>query len=155
MRCAEIDTAAAPTPDRGKQPPVVIVEDRIGITASVTVRRRIVVVVAPWHALTEDLLRARVLNEIAPAAVPVAGRQRAAVFGSGPWIMPSPLLRRVVAAGDDGRERIERDLRDGVRRVASGLRIRLAATVEGFRVGGDAVAGAGLNGLGEKGEDRR
>lgn len=55
MRCAEIDTAAAPTPDPGKQPPVVIVEDRIGITASVTVRLRIVVVVAPWHALTADL----------------------------------------------------------------------------------------------------
>jgi len=96
-----------------------------------------------------------VLNEIAPAAVPGAGRQRGAVFGSVPSVISSSVVRGVLAAGDAGRERIERDLRDGVRRVASGVRIRLAATVEAFRVGGDAVAGAGLNGLGEKGEDRR
>ena len=95
------------------------------------------------------------LNEIAPAALPVAGRQRGGFFGSVPWTMPSPLVRRVVAAGDAGRERIERDLRDGVQRVATGLRIRLAAAVEGFQVRGDAGAGAALNGLGESVEDRR
>ena len=96
-----------------------------------------------------------VLNEIAPAAVPVAGRQRGAVFGSVPWVMPSPLVRRVLAAGDAGPARIERDLRDRVQGVARGLRIRLAAAVEGFQVRGDAGAGAALNGLGENVEDRR
>ena len=69
--------------------------------------------------------------------------------------MPSSVVRRVVAAGDAGRERIERDLRDRVQGVATGLRIRLAATVEGFQVRGDAGAGAALNGLGERVEDRR
>ena len=96
-----------------------------------------------------------VVNEIAPAAGPGAGRKRGAVFGSVAWVISSSAVRGVLAAGDAGPARIERDLRDGLRRVATGLRIRLAATVEGFQVRGDAGAGAGLNGLGGKGEDRR
>jgi Histidine kinase len=60
------------------------------------------------------------------------------------------LARRVLAAADADRQRIERDLHDGVQQRLTGLRIRLAVAAESFQERGDTDASAALNGFGEE-----
>jgi signal transduction histidine kinase len=84
------------------------------------------------------------------AAVALAGQQRGALFESLSRVLPSGLARRVLAAGDGDRQRIERDLHDGVQQRLTGLRIRLELAAEGFQKRGDTEASATLNGFGEE-----
>ncbi|MGO9750916.1 MAG: sensor histidine kinase [Solirubrobacteraceae bacterium] len=65
-------------------------------------------------------------------------------------VIASRLARRVLAAADADRQRIERDLHDGVQQHLTGLRIRLALAAEGFQKRGDTDASAALNGFGEE-----
>jgi len=48
------------------------------------------------------------------------------------------MARRLLAAADADRQRIERDLHDGVQQQLSGLRIRLGLAAERFRERGEA-----------------
>src|SRR5436305_12352535 len=58
--------------------------------------------------------------------------------------------QRLVAAGDAERQRIERDLHDGVQQRLTALRVRLALAAEGFEARGDKEAGVALNELGHE-----
>ena len=87
-------------------------------------------------------------KETAPPAVALAG-QPGALLESLSRVLPS-LARRVLAAGDADRQRIERDLHDGLQQRLTGLRIRLALAAESFQQRGDADASAALNGFGEE-----
>ena len=63
---------------------------------------------------------------------------------------PRPrVARRLVAAADAERERIEQDLHDGVQQQLTGLRIRLALAAESFRARGDTEASVALEGFGD------
>src|SRR3984885_16096361 len=86
----------------------------------------------------------------APPAVVLTGQQRGGFVESLPRIPPSGLASRVIAAGDTDRQRIERDLHDGVQQRLTGLRIRLELAAESFRERGDTDASAALNGFGEE-----
>ena len=90
------------------------------------------------------------LNETEPSEGPVGGRRRGTVVGSLSRAFPSRLARRVLAAGDYDRQRIERDLHDGVQQRLTGLRIRLALAADDFQERGDTDASAALNGFGEE-----
>jgi signal transduction histidine kinase len=90
------------------------------------------------------------VKETAPPAMALAGQQRGALFESLTRVLPSALARRVLAAGDADRQRIERDLHDGVQQRLTGLRIRLALAAESFGERGDTDASAALNGFGEE-----
>jgi len=57
------------------------------------------------------------------------------------------MARRLVAAADAERERIEHDLHDGVQQRLTGLRIRLARAAEQFHAQGDIEASAALEGF--------
>jgi signal transduction histidine kinase len=59
------------------------------------------------------------------------------------------MARRLVAAADAERERIEQDLHDGVQQHLTGLRIRLAIAAESFQARGDTEASAALEGFGD------
>jgi signal transduction histidine kinase len=59
------------------------------------------------------------------------------------------MARRLVAAADAERERIEQDLHDGVQQQLTGLRIRLALAAESFRAHGETEASAALEGFGD------
>ena len=61
-----------------------------------------------------------------------------------PW-----MARRLLAAADAERERIEQDLHDGVQQQLTGLRIRLALAAESFHARGDTEASAALEGFGD------
>ena len=61
-----------------------------------------------------------------------------------PW-----MARRLVAAADAERARIEQDLHDGVQQHLTWLRIRLALAAESFRDRGDTEASAALEGFGD------
>jgi signal transduction histidine kinase len=66
---------------------------------------------------------------------------------------PASRLRaaqRLVAAGDTERQRIERDLHDGVQQRLTALRVRLELAAQGFDARGDREAGAALNELGNE-----
>jgi signal transduction histidine kinase len=89
-------------------------------------------------------------NETAPPAVALVGQQRGAVLKSLSRVLPSGLASRVLAAADADRQRIERDLHDGLQQRLTGLRIRLALAADGFQERGDADASAALNGFGEE-----
>src|SRR5438270_8974925 len=89
-------------------------------------------------------------REIRAAGEPVAGRQRVALLESLLRVSPLRLARRVLAAGDADRQRIERDLHDGIQQRLTGLRIRLAVAAEGFQERGDADASVALNRFGEE-----
>ncbi len=89
-------------------------------------------------------------KESARPAVARAGQQRGALLESLSRVLPPGLASRVLAAGDADRQRIERDLHDGVQQRLTGLRIRLALAADGFRERGDADASAALNGFGEE-----
>jgi signal transduction histidine kinase len=90
------------------------------------------------------------LNGSAPPGISVAGRQRGAVLRSLSRASPLRLARRVLAAGDAERQRIERDLHDGIQQRLTGLRIRLALAAEGFQARGDTDAAAALNRFGDE-----
>ena len=90
------------------------------------------------------------VEETAPPAVELVGQQRGALLGSLSRVLPSGLARRVLAAGDADRQRIERDLHDGVQQRLTGVRIRLALAAESFRERENADAGAALNGFEEE-----
>ena len=79
------------------------------------------------------------VKETAPPAVALAGQQRGAFLESLSRVLPSGLASRVLAAGDTDRQRIERDLHDGVQQRLTGLRIRLALAAEGFQERGDTT----------------
>ena len=89
-------------------------------------------------------------KETAPPAVALAGQQRGALLKSLSRVLPSGLASRVLAAGDADRQRIERDLHDGVQQRLTGLRIRLALAAESFQERGDTDASAALNRFGEE-----
>ena len=59
------------------------------------------------------------------------------------------MARRLLAAADAERERIEHDLHDGVQQQLTGLRIRLALAAERFHDRGDTEASAALEGFGD------
>jgi signal transduction histidine kinase len=61
-----------------------------------------------------------------------------------PW-----MARRLIAAADAERERIEQDLHDGLQQHLTGLRIRLAIAAERFGARGDIEASAALEGFGD------
>ncbi|HEY3944969.1 MAG TPA: histidine kinase [Solirubrobacteraceae bacterium] len=90
------------------------------------------------------------LKEITPPAASVAGRQRSAVLQSLSRLRPLRLARRVLVAGYADRQRIERDLHDGIQQRLTGLRIRLALAAEGFHARGDTDASAALNRFGDE-----
>ena len=89
-------------------------------------------------------------NKTAPPAVALAGQRRGALLESLSPVLPSGSASRVLAAGDADRQRIERDLHDGVQQRLTGLRIRLALAAESFQERGDADASAALNGFGDE-----
>ena len=65
-------------------------------------------------------------------------------------VMPSwrrRTARDVLAAADAERERIERDLHDGVQQQLTALRVRLSLAADRFKERGDAEAGAVLEGF--------
>src|ERR1700730_2237752 len=90
------------------------------------------------------------LKETAPPAVPPGGRQPGAYLESLSRLLPSGLARRMLAARDADRRRIEQDLHDGVPQRLTGLRVRLALAADGFHERGDTDASAALNGFGEE-----
>jgi signal transduction histidine kinase len=90
------------------------------------------------------------VKETAPPGVALAGQPRGALLEALSRVLPSGLARRVLAAGDADRQRIERDLHDGVQQRLTGLRIRLALAAESFQERGDIDASAALNGFGEE-----
>jgi histidine kinase/histidine kinase/DNA gyrase B/HSP90-like ATPase len=90
------------------------------------------------------------VKKTAPPAVALGGHQRGPFLESLSRVLPSGLASRVLAAGDTDRQRIERDLHDGVQQRLTGLRIRLALAAESFQERGDTDAGAVLNGFGEE-----
>jgi signal transduction histidine kinase len=63
---------------------------------------------------------------------------------------PLRLAHRVLAAADADRQRIERDLHDGVQQHLTGLRIRLAIVAADCQKRGDTDACAALNAFGEE-----
>ena len=85
-----------------------------------------------------------------PPAVALAVQPHGALLESLSRVLPLGLARRVLAAGDADRQRIERDLHDGVQQRLTGLRIRLALAAESFQERGDTDASAALNGFGEE-----
>jgi signal transduction histidine kinase len=90
------------------------------------------------------------LNDLPPAAEPAGGGRRAFFSEWLSRVLPSRLASRLLAAGDADRQRIERDLHDGVQQRLTGLRIRLALAAEGFQERGDLAASAALTGFGEE-----
>jgi signal transduction histidine kinase len=90
------------------------------------------------------------VKETTPPAGALAAREHGALLGSLSRVLPSGLARRVLAAGDADRQRIERDLHDGVQQRLTGLRIRLGLAAESFQERGDTDASAVLNGFGEE-----
>jgi len=90
------------------------------------------------------------VKETAPPAVAPVRQPRGALLETLSRVLPSGLARRVLAAGDADRQRIERDLHDGVQQRLTGLRIRLALAAESFQERGDTDASAALNGFGEE-----
>jgi signal transduction histidine kinase len=89
-------------------------------------------------------------KKTAPPSAALAGQQPAASLQSLARIPPSGLASRVLAAGDADRQRIERDLHDGVQQRLTGLRIRLALAAEAFQQRGDTDASAVLNRFGQE-----
>jgi signal transduction histidine kinase len=89
-------------------------------------------------------------KKTAPPDVALGGHQRGAFLGSLSRVLPSGLASRVLAAGDTDRQRIERDLHDGVQQRLTGLRIRLALAAQSFQERGDTDASAVLNRFGEE-----
>src|SRR5690349_23262762 len=59
------------------------------------------------------------------------------------------MARRLVAAADADRQRIEQDLHDGVQQQLTGLRVRLALAAERFHERGDTEASAALEAFGD------
>ena len=59
------------------------------------------------------------------------------------------MARRLLAAGDAERERIEQDIHDGVQAHLTALRVRLALAADGFQARGDTESGAVLTGFGD------
>jgi signal transduction histidine kinase len=90
------------------------------------------------------------VKKTAPPAVALAGQQRGAVLDSLSRVLPSGLASRVLAVGDADRQRIERDLHDGVQQRLTGLRIRLALAAEGFQQRGDTDASAAFKRFGDE-----
>ena len=90
------------------------------------------------------------VKETAPPAVALAAQQHGALLESLSRVLPPGLARRVLAAGDADRRRIERDLHDGVQQRLTGLRIRLALAAESFQQRGDTDASAVLNRFGQE-----
>jgi len=90
-----------------------------------------------------------VKNTALPAAV-LADQRRGAVLESLSRVLPPGLASRVLAAGDADRQRIERDLHDGVQQRLTWLRIRLALAADAFQERGDTDASAALNGFGDE-----
>jgi signal transduction histidine kinase len=72
---------------------------------------------------------------------PVSGRTRRVFFRPFARVLPSRLARRLLTAGDADRQRIERDLHDGVQQRLSALRIRLAIAADAFYGRGETDAG--------------
>jgi signal transduction histidine kinase len=89
-------------------------------------------------------------KKTAPTAVALVGQQRGAVLRSLSRVLPSGLASRVIAAADADRQRIERDLHDGLQQRLTGLRIRLALAAESFQERGDTDASAALNAFGDE-----
>lgn len=79
-----------------------------------------------------------------------AVRTRGALVESLSRVIPSRLARRLLTAGDAERQRIERDLHDGVQQRLTALRIRLAIAADSFHARGDTDAGAALDGFGDE-----
>jgi signal transduction histidine kinase len=90
------------------------------------------------------------LKDLGPPDVTIAGRQRGPMVESLAPVAPSRLARRLLTAGDVDRQRIERDLHDGVQQRLTALRIRLAAAAEDFCARGDTEASAAFNGFGDE-----
>lgn len=90
------------------------------------------------------------MKNTAPPAVTLAGEPHGALLESLSQLLPSGLTRRVLAAGEADRQRIERDVHDGVQQRLTGLRIRLALAAESFQERGDTNASTALNGFGEE-----
>ena len=90
------------------------------------------------------------VKETAPPAVALAAQQHGALLESLSRVLPPGLARRVLAAGDADRRRIERDLHDGVQQRLTELRIRLALAAESFQQRGDTDASAVLNRFGQE-----
>ena len=90
------------------------------------------------------------VNKTALPAAALTGQQRGALLKSLSQTLPSGLASRVLAAGDVDRQRIERDLHDGVQQRLTGLRIRLAVAAESFQQRGDMEAGVALKRFGDE-----
>ena len=86
----------------------------------------------------------------APPAVALAAQPHGALLETLSRVLPPGLASRVLAAGDADRQRIERDLHDGVQQRLTGLRIRLALAAESFQERGDTNASAALHEFGEE-----
>jgi signal transduction histidine kinase len=90
------------------------------------------------------------MKDSAPPAVALAAQPHGALLESLSRVLPPGLASRVLAASDADRQRIERDLHDGVQQRLTGLRVRLALAAESFQERGDTDASAALNGFGEE-----
>jgi signal transduction histidine kinase len=89
-------------------------------------------------------------KQTAPPAVALTGQQRSGFLAALPRALRSGLASRMIAVGDADRQRIERDLHDGVQQRLTGLRVRLGLAAESFQERGNADASAALNGFGEE-----
>jgi signal transduction histidine kinase len=89
-------------------------------------------------------------KKTAPSAVAPVGQPHGALLKTLSRVLPSGLARRVLAAADADRQRIERDLHDGVQQRLTGLRIRLALAAETFQERGDTDVSTALNGFGDE-----
>ena len=90
------------------------------------------------------------LDDHALPDLTIDGRRRGALLGSVARVIPTRLARRLLAAGDIDRQRIERDLHDGVQQRLTGLRVRLAIAADGFQARGETDASAALNRFGDE-----
>jgi signal transduction histidine kinase len=87
-------------------------------------------------------------NERRHFGVLVNGRKRRAVSQRSVRVFRSRLARRLLTASDVDRQRIERDLHDGVQQRLTALRIRLAIAADAFNERGETAAGVALNRFG-------
>jgi len=78
----------------------------------------------------------------------VSGLKRRVFLPTLVWVFPLRLSRRLLAAGDVDRQRIERDLHDGVQQRLTALRIRLTIESGAFHERGDRAAGDALDRFG-------
>jgi signal transduction histidine kinase len=87
--------------------------------------------------------------DVGVRSIPAPGERRRWLSRVSALSSRARLARRLLAAGDAERERIEQDIHDGAQAHLTALRIQLALSAERFEARGDAEAATALNGFGD------